>query len=247
MDHDLVEYESGADERHLDVAARYSHGVGLLDLGLSIFDGTSREPSLQPASLRPATDRSGNPVPDGNDNPVPVPGALAPRYVQIRQLGLDAQLTTEVGLFKIEAIHRAGALNLPTRRNPFGEKEDYAAFVIGGEFTFHSVFESAVDLSLLGEWHHDDRGRRSTRPFQNDVFVAARVAFNDVPGTEIIASLIADTDYATRTLSVELNRRLSDQWSLRLETTALLDVDEADPIRETWRDSFVGVELTCHF
>ena len=109
------------------------------------------------------------------------------------------------------------------------------------------MFESAADLSLLGEWHYDDRGRRSTRPFQNDVFLAARVAFNDVQGTEIIASVVADTDYVSRTLGVEFNRRLSDEWSLRLETTAMLDVDEADPIRVTWRDSFIGVELTYNF
>ena len=236
VDHDLVEYESEAEERHLDVAARYSHSFGPLDIGLSFFDSTSREPSLQPVFLDP------------NGNSIPVPReTLAPYYTQIRQYGLDAQLTAEALLLKLEAIHRTGALNLPSRQRPFGEEEDYAAFVIGGEYTLSSVFESTADLSLLGEWHYDDRGRRSTRPFQNDVFLAARVAFNDVQGTEIIASVVADTDYVNRTLGVEFNRRLSDEWSLRLETTAMLDVDEADPIRVTWRDSFIGVELTYNF
>ena len=149
VDHDLVEYESGAEERHLDVAARYSHSFGPLDLGLSFFAGTSREPALQPVFLDP------------NGNPIPVPReTLAPYYAQIRQYGLDAQLTTEALLLKLEAIHRTGALNLPSRQRPFGEEEDYAAFVIGGEYTLSSVFESAADLSLLGEWHYDDRGRR---------------------------------------------------------------------------------------
>ena len=243
VDHDLVEYESGAEERHLDVAARYSHSFGPLDLGLSIFDGTSREPALRHPAFRLM--RDGKCI--LNLGPKPVPEALVPRYEQIRQFGLDAQLTVEALLLKLEAIHRTGALNLPSLRDRCGKEKDYAAFAIGGEYTFNSVFESAADLSLLGEWHYDDRGRRSTRPFQNDVFLAARVAFNDVQGTEIIASVVADTDYVSRTLGVEFNRRLSDQWSLRLETTAMLDIDEADPVYVTRRDSFVGVDLTFNF
>ena len=248
VDPDLVEYESGAEERRLDVAARYSHSFGLLDIGLSVFDGTSREPSLRPASPRLVLDPTGAPAVDPRTGtPILIPTALAPYYPQIRQLGLDAQLTTDAALFKLEAIHRAGALNLPTRTRPFGEEEDHVAFVVGGEFTIHSVFESAADLSLLGEWHRDDRGRRSTHQFQNDIFLAARLGLNDVEGTEITAAIVADTDYGSRTMSVEFTRRLSDEWSLRLETTAMLDLDEADPIRTTWRDSFIGAELTYSF
>ena len=251
VDPDLVEYESGAEERHLDVTARYSHSFGLLDFGLSVFDGTSREPSLRPASFRPVLGPNGARFhlrsPHGRAGPNSRRTSLAPYYPQIRQLGLDAQITAEAALLKLEAIHRTGAWNLPSPRHPFGEEEDYAAFVIGGEYTIHSVFESAVDLSLLGEWHRDDRGRRSTHQFQNDVFLAARLGFNDVEGTEVTAAIVADTDYGSRTMSVEFSRRLSDEWSLRLETTVMLDIDEADPIRTTWRDSFVGVDLTYSF
>ena len=248
VDPDLVEYESGAQERHLDVAARYSHSFGLLDIGLSVFDGTSREPSLRPASPRLVLDPTGAPAVDPRTGtPILIPTALAPYYPQIRQLGLDAQITAESFLLKLEAIHRTGAPNLPSPRHPFGEEDDYAAFVIGGEYTIYSLFESAADLSLLGEWHRDDRGRRSTHQFQNDVFLAARVGFNDVEGTEVTAAIVADTDYGSRTMSVEFTRRLSDEWSLRLETTAMLDIDEADPIRTTWRDTFIGAELTYSF
>ena len=133
VDPDLVEYESGAEERHLDLAARYSHSFGLLDFGLSFFDGTSREPSLRPAAFRPVLGPTGVPTVDPRTGtPIVIPTALAPYYPQIRQVGLDAQITTEVALLKLEAIHRAGAPNVPSARHPFGEEEDYAAFVIGG-------------------------------------------------------------------------------------------------------------------
>ena len=222
VDDEHVEYESTEEEWHLDFAARYSHSFGPLDIGLSVFDGTSREPFLRPGLIDASV-------------------VLVQFYEQIRQFGLDAQLTADAWLFKLEAIHRAGA------RNRLGEEEDYAAFVLGGEYTFYSVLGSAADLGLLGEWNHDGRGRDATNKFQNDLFLAVRLAFNDVQSTELLAGLLGDADYATRALTVELNRRLSDQWSLRLEAFALPIVGETDPLYETRRDSFVELSLSYSF
>ena len=223
VDNDRISYDSAAEEWHLDFAARYSHGFGPLDIGVSVVDGTSREPAL-----RRVGDRHGHPV-------------LAPHYAQIRQFGLDAQLTTGSWLLKFEAIHRAGALNR------IGSEEHYAAFVVGGEYTFYSVFGSAVDLGVLGEWNYDGRGRSATNQFQNDLFLGTRLAFNDAQSTEIVASVLADRDHATRALTVELNRRLSDRWSLNLEAIALFGVETADLVYDTRRDSFVEASLVYNF
>ena len=46
VNHELTSYESGAEEWHLDLAGRYSGSFGPLDVGLSVFDGTSRDPTL---------------------------------------------------------------------------------------------------------------------------------------------------------------------------------------------------------
>ena len=126
VDEERIEYERGAGPWHVDLAARYSHSLGLLDLGLSVFDGLSREPFL---------------VPVGNPDGVL---ALLQHYEQIRQFGLDAQVTFGSWLLKLEAIQRAGARNLS------GVQEDYFAAVVGGEYAFYSVAGSAADLSLLG-------------------------------------------------------------------------------------------------
>ncbi|MCY4352065.1 MAG: hypothetical protein OXC45_03045, partial [Gemmatimonadetes bacterium] len=120
VEDEQVEYES---EAHLDFAARYSQSFGVVDVGLSVFNGTSREPFLFPGM-----DSSGVPI-------------LFQHYSQIRQFGMDVQLTVGSWLFKLEAIQRAGARNL------LGMEEDYVASVFGGEYTFYSVFDSAVDLS----------------------------------------------------------------------------------------------------
>ena len=85
VDTDNPQYESSDEENHVDFALRYSHYFGNVDIGLSAFSGTSREPRL----LLNA---------DGS--------ALIPHYDLIDQLGLDLQYTIDAWLWKLEAIAR---------------------------------------------------------------------------------------------------------------------------------------------
>jgi hypothetical protein len=87
VDSDRAVYESSSEESHVDVALRYSHYIGDVDIGLSVFSGTSREPRLVPA----------------DDAPV-----LMPHYDLIDQLGVDLQYTRDAWLWKLEAIARNG-------------------------------------------------------------------------------------------------------------------------------------------
>ncbi len=88
VDTDNALYESSAAETHVDLALRYSHYIGDVDIGVSAFSGTSREPRFVPAA-------------DGQ--------TLLPFYDQIDQVGLDVQYTTDAWLWKLEAIARDGA------------------------------------------------------------------------------------------------------------------------------------------
>lgn len=220
-------YESGAEERHVDFAFRYSNTVGLLDFGLSAFAGTSRDPSFLvggPSDRLPAAD-----------------APLIPYYEQIRQWGIDAQLTTGAWLYKLEAIRRSGARNL------LGEDEDYGAFTFGVERALYGLFGSSADMTFLAEWHYDGRGRRATTVWDHDVFVAGFLAFNDVQGTELVAGFLGDLRRDYRALNLELKRRLSDSWSMRVETIANLSADPRDLTYDGRRDSFVGVGFTFSF
>ncbi|MYG53937.1 MAG: hypothetical protein F4204_16760 [Rhodospirillaceae bacterium] len=238
IDNGRATYESPAGEWHLDFAARYSNAFGPLDLGLSVFDGTSREPVMR-LIFRHVQGQ------------LPVPVALAPHYDQIRQFGLDAQLTIESWLLKLEAIYRQGARN--NVRNPvdpadLGKKENYAAFVVGGEYTFSGIFESDADLSLLAEWLIDGRRHRATNQYQNDLFFGVRLSLNDVESTAFTLGALYDLDYGTRTMSLEFDRQLTDSVSVKAEAILMLHVDEADVVvHPTRRDSFVGVKLAYSF
>ena len=239
FDQRRVSYESAAEEWHVDLAARYSRSIGPLDMGVSVFDGTSREPSFEP-NVRFILDGQGNVI--GG-----LPVSLIPHYAQIRQYGLDAQLTIESWLIKLEAIRREGAINRPPPRALLGEEEDYTAFVAGVEYTFSGVFDSEADISLLGEWSYDERGRRSPNRYQNDVFFASRLALNDVENTEFVASVIADTDYSTYLMGFEAKRDLSDSWTATVEGAVMLEVDEKDVIHDTRRDGYVVLNVTYSF
>ena len=228
VDHDLTSYESGDEEWHLDLAGRFSGSFGPVDIGLSVFDGTSREPTLLP-------------VPVGREL------VLAPHYEQITQLGLDTQLTTGPWLLKLEAIHRAGAQNRRLDQQLRYEEEDYAAFIVGAEYTINGVWDSDADLSLIGEWARDGRGEWATNAFENDVLLAVRLGLNDEPSTEFTVSVLNSLDNGSRVLSAEFKRRLSESWSLHMEGTAYAGIDEDDVVYDVRRDSFVGVNLDYNF
>ena len=88
VDTDHPVYESDAEERHVDLAARWSHTLGDFDVGVSHFYGTSREPGLAP-----------------HEEGLPL---LTPHYDLIHQMGLDVQFTKGSWLWKLEAIGQDG-------------------------------------------------------------------------------------------------------------------------------------------
>ena len=228
VDHDLTSYESPDEEWHVDLAGRFSSSFGPLDIGLSIFDGTSREPTLLPTLA-------------GYEL------VLAPHYEQITQFGLDTQLTTGPWLLKLEAIYRAGAQNRRLDRSLRYEEEDYAAFIAGAEYTINGVWDSDADLSLIGEWARDGRGQWATNAFENDVLLAARLGLNDEQSTEFTLSVLNSLDNGSRILSTELKRRLSESWSLHVESSTYFGIDEDDVVYDVRRDSFIGVNLDYNF
>ncbi len=90
IDTDQGRYESDKKARHIDYALRWAHSIDLLDIGLSHFYGTSRDPVFEPG-LR-----------DGE-------AVFVPFYEIIHQTGIDLQLTLDAWLWKLEAIHRSSA------------------------------------------------------------------------------------------------------------------------------------------
>jgi len=87
VDTGKARYQSSAEQHHTDLALRWSHYFGDVDIGVYAFHGTGREPVLE---LAEDEDR------------------LLPFYHQISQLGVDVQYTRGAWLWKFEGIARNG-------------------------------------------------------------------------------------------------------------------------------------------
>ena len=82
VDTDNPIYESSAEETHLDWAIRWSHTLGDVDLGVSYFEGTNRDPRFVVENSR-----------------------FRPNYLQTQKVGVDAQWTHESWLWKWESAY----------------------------------------------------------------------------------------------------------------------------------------------
>ena len=217
VDTSLTSYDSGDEERHIDLALRWSHTIGEFDIGLSHFYGTSREPRFLVH-----TGAGGLP-------------ALAPHYDLVHQTGVDVQATIDSWLWKFEAIHRSGQANA------------FLAAVAGFEYTFYGVSDSSADLGVLVEYLVDSRGDNAPQPFEHDVLAGMRLALNDAPSSEVLAGVIFDLDGNATTFSVEASRRLGARWKLEAELRAWTDVSANDPLFALRNDDHIQITVSRFF
>ncbi|MCC5872492.1 MAG: hypothetical protein JJU22_08865 [Gammaproteobacteria bacterium] len=215
----------------VDWALRYSHLIGEVELGLSWFEGTNREPDFAVVG----------PVEAG------VPIRLRPEYGAMSQFGLDAALIRGDWAFKLEALRRGG------------DAPSHAAFVVGFERTLVGAMGRA-DLGLLLEYLYDDRGRRTPLlSYANDVFAGLRIGFNDLADSELLAGVIVDHRSGRQVWSLEGSTRIGRHWRLAATARAFAGVSalpagnlEAllEPGRQ-WgalvREDYFELELTRFF
>ncbi|MEQ8816673.1 MAG: hypothetical protein RLO51_13165 [Thalassobaculum sp.] len=212
-------YQSDAGEFHPDLALRWTRTFGGFDVGISHFRGTSREPRLVP-TLR-----------DGRTE-------LLPTYDLIDQTGVDLQYTTGAWLWKVEGIGRAG------------QGDYFVASVAGFEYTLYQVAETDADLGLLLEYLYDGReesGDAPPTPFQNDVFVGARVTLNDEDDTTFLAGAVADAEDRSVSLSLEASRRIGNDLKVELEARLFPDVEPGNALYGIRRDNVVTLRLSRFF
>jgi hypothetical protein len=217
IDIDNAQFEKRGIERHLAYAFRWSQTIGDWDVGFSHFYGTNRDPIFLPK-----TDKFGN-------------QSLLPYYEMINQTGLDLQVTKGSWLWKLEAIFRSSKTN------------DYFASTAGFEYTFFDIYETGLDVSILGEYLYDSRGENFQTLFEDDFLVAMRFAFNDVQSTELLAGIIFDRNSSAKFYNVEASRRFGDSWKLDLEVRFLSGIPQNNPAHYISDDDHIRLELSYHF
>jgi hypothetical protein len=219
VDTDQAIYESSAEQHHTDIALRWSHYYGDVDIGVSAFHGTGREPKLLPS-------------PDGPDvNEL----SLVPFYHQVTQLGVDLQYTREAWLWKLEAMGRDGL------------DDRFFAAVAGFEYTFYGINEGSSDLGVIVEYLHDDRGLSEPQTaFDDDVFIGARWALNDMQDTSLLAGVVLDTNESEWFFNLEAQRRIGEDYFAE----ARVRIFNGDPAGQLFifdQEDYVQLSLAKYF
>jgi hypothetical protein len=202
---DEARYESAAENERVDFAARGQFFLGSLELAVSHFSGTSREPRL---------------VPDAevvNPGPPPVLGnaRLIPVYDVIDQTGIELLWPRGGWLWKFEGISRSG------------QGERFEAATGGFEYTQVGILGTAMDLGWIVEYlWEEDRETLSRSPFEHDWLLGQRFTFNDTAGTEILWTLIHDPHSEEKVVNLEASRRLGSNFKISLEGRAYTDTGE---------------------
>lgn len=216
---DQIEYESGAGQRHLDFAARYQWTQGSYDIGLSVFHGTGREPTLRV-------------------EPIMGVATIIQRYEQITQLGFDLQgAVSGDWVLKAEGMVREG------------QGPTFGAFAGGVEYTFWAISEAGADLTFNVEYIYDGRldgtldAPAPPALFDNNLFLGARYAFNNFSLTELRAGLYMELSELAGLGVLEFRHRLRDDLLLEGRTAFGNNIPDEPLLAPLREDGFVEVRM----
>jgi hypothetical protein len=226
IDTDNAQYQAGEEDAHVDYAVRWNHTIDAYDVGISWFNGTSRDPIIAPNRTF---------------------DALLPFYAQINQLGLDLQATLDSWLWKFEAIYRTYDDSVKNSFADFGV-EDYTAATGGFEYTFYGPFATVWDWGVLAEYQYDSRENSRIAIGQNDAFLGSRIAFNDAASSAILAGISQDLDSAgTQSFVMEFATRINQGLMLNVDVFLPMSNDDDNVSYQFKRDDYVQLSLNYYY
>jgi hypothetical protein len=212
-----AQFESASGRNHLDWALRYAHTAGPIDLGVSYFEGTARDPLFEVMVVH------GQPQ-------------LHASYPLIAQAGLDVQVTAGEWALKLEAARRRthrkerSAWTVGIERLLSGFAGSAADVTVVLEYSKDQRTPVGVPGFLQDDWA-----------------VGLRLALNDVRTTEGKFGVIVDREHGSRAWAFELSARVGQQWRLAAEARLFGSVPDSDPLRAMSKDGYLDVSLTRYF
>lgn len=162
-------------------------------------------------------------------------GNFGLQYPVVHQLGIDYQIIIKSTIVKLESVYRAG------------DFDNIFAITGGVEYTLGNVNGKGLDVGLLTEYVYDNRGALTFSSLDNDIFLASRLAFNNVAGSEILLGIFKDTDKSTTLMRIEGSQRLGNNYKLTITGQVFLNVDEKEFVYLFRRDSFMELEFVRYF
>lgn len=227
---DDATYASGAEDRRLDTALRWSSFLGPLSVGIYHFSGTNRDPQFR---LEVVDEQLG----------------ITPHYTTIDQTGLDAQwLRGDLNL-RLELVSRSGDGPRYTAGN-VGLEQSIVG-LLGSRVDLGLVVEYLFD---------DRSTQAFNTLFERDLALGARFAFNNLASTELLAGVIWDRVTDETLYNLEGSHQLGANWLLSIEARVFSGLAPRSPMAELagfldgtaksaflQRDDFLQVELRRFF
>jgi len=236
-------YEAKNDESHIDLASRWTNSIENWDLGVSWFNGTSRDPSFN-VSI---------------DSDVLSTGqvTLKPFYPLINQFGIDTQYIYDDWILKLESINRSG-----------DKIKNYTAFVTGFEYNFYGIQDSMVDIGMIVEYAWDSRDKiknlnenmsnledikrqiesNNLSINRNNISVASRFTFNDAESSELLIGTNQNLDYkGSRTIFIDISTRVGESTKISANATFIWSDDPFDPGYMFRQDDYIQVTAEYYF
>ncbi len=217
IDIDNAQYESADEEKHIDWALRWQKSIGDWEVGLSYFDGTSREPLL----LIDETSET---------------AMLTPYYPQIQQLGLDVLAVAGSWLLKFEAIHRDSQFE--TFSAAVGGFEYTNIGVFDSIYDIGWLMEyqyDGRDNLLLAPAQNDLMV--GSRIVFNDID-GTQVLLGIIQDLDHSSS---------RSGFIEASSRINDNWKWNFNAWLFSSDEPSEPVYQYRRDDFVELTLEYYF
>ena len=249
IEQDAARYQSHRGDNHNDFALRWRHTLGAVDIGLSAFKGTARDPRLVPClregsgfpntenqancdleSLMAGAMPTGNPTFDDIIVGLAQAGGNNTTEEDVRNALLLIPHYDQIEQYALDAQWIIGptALKLEaTRREQRGEWTN--ALVTGFEYTLYGLFGSAIDMGLLSEYLYDERDPETQDLFDREIFAGTRLGFNDVAGTAVLAGAVRSLDETTVAYLLEAERRFGSSLKVSAQVRALSNVPDSAP------------------
>ena len=99
-------------------------------------------------------------------------------------------------------------------------------------------------MGILLEYQYD--GRNGLEPVtiaDDDVFLATRIALNDVQDTTVLAGIVWDTRSDETYLNIEAERRFGQDYLVELRVRAFSSSDPRDPVYAIRNDDYVQLKI----
>lgn len=160
---------------------------------------------------------------------------LTQHYPLVDTASLDLQYTGDEWLWKLEYL------------NTSFDSRHHSAAVGGFEYTQPRFAKTNGDIGYIMEYHTDSRNDSGIVPFQNDLFLGARIAFNDLKSSEILIGTFYDADTKTKIYTLEASTHINDSIIFNVESTVFSDVADDDVFQDFKNDSNLQLGVEMYF